>query len=307
MSCSPARILLLTLAAATASAAEPKLAFRPAGPGLYQFDTGQFHGTLKLDGKFQGLYPLFDSATGAELTRAPGVFSPYRVFTGSTRFGNAARDWPTQTRLLADGAVEARWAAAKEHPLAIAAVYRWTAPGTLDTTWTVQPDRDLPGFELFLSSYFTKNFRAAVYAAEGGQTPGFQPVDRPPGDRHSYVMFPRDAAALSLIRDGRWRVPPNPVDWADGARLTAPLVLRRDAALDVTAAMMCPPADCFAIASPWNPQTPEAGGYRSLYLSLFGGPLKANQSAAARCRLLLGHKLSDADVLARYREYVGTK
>jgi hypothetical protein len=296
-------LLMVASSVALAPAAESELAFRPSGPGLYQFDTGPFRGTLKLDGKYVGLYPLFDAASGAELTRAPGLFSPYRAFTGNTRFGNVVRDWPVQTRLVADGAVEACWPAAKEHPLAIVAVYRWSAPGTLDVQWTVTPERDMPDFELFLSSYFTKNFRAAVYAAEGGQAPGFLPVDQPPGSRRSYVMYPRDTAALSRIRDGRWLVPPNPVQWADGARLVAPLVLRRDAALDVTAAMMCPPADCFAIASPWNPPTPEARGYRSLYLSLFGRPLKAKQSATARCRLLLGHKLSDADVLARYREY----
>jgi len=48
--------------------------------------------------------------------------------------------------------------------------------------------------------------------------------------------------------------------------------------------MMSLPQDCFAIASPWNPATPDAKGYRSLYLSLFGRDLEARKSAGARCR-----------------------
>ena len=61
------------LAAAPAVADSPKLGFKESEkPGLYDFDTGLLRGTLKLDGRFQGLYPVVDVATGREITRRAG-------------------------------------------------------------------------------------------------------------------------------------------------------------------------------------------------------------------------------------------
>ena len=107
-----------------------------------------------------------------------------------------------------------------------------------------------------------------------------------------------------MIRDGRWTIPPNAVNWDARQWLAAPVVIRHDAKLGLTAAMMCPPDDCFAVASPWNPATSEAGGYRSLYLSLFGRDLKADKTAKARCRLILSRNLSDDEAIRRYQQYV---
>lgn len=295
---------ILMLAATCVFADPPKLAFQPAGEGLYEFDTGLYKGRLKLDGKYQGVYPLIDAATGVDLTPPPGVFSPYRVLTTNRRYGNAARDWLTETRRLDNGGVEARWPAAEEHPLEITAVYRWTAPDTLDLEIAVKPQQAMPGFELFMSSYFAKGFRASVYLpGDGGKPAGFVPVDRAPDSQGGYVMFPKDEAAARMIRDGRWTIPPSPVDWAMPRHFAAPLALRRDEAQDLTALMMCPPGDCFAVSSPWNPETSEAGGYRSLYLSLFGRDLSAGETACARCRLILRRQLSNEDAVRRYAEY----
>lgn len=287
------------------AAAEPaSLAFRPAGEGLYEFDTGLFQGRLKMDGKYQGVYPLIDVATGTDLTPPPGVFSPYRVFTTNRRYGNAARDWPTQTRLLDSGGVEVRWPAAEEHPLEMTAVYCWTTPDTLDLEIAVKPQQPMAGFELFLSSYFAQGFRASVYLrGDGGKPAGFVPVNRAPDASGGYVMFPKDDAASRLIRDGRWTIPPSPVDWAMPRHIAAPLALRRDESQDLTALMMCPPGDCFAVSCPWNPDSPEAGGYRSLYQSLFGRDLAAGETARACCRLILRRHLSNDDAIRGYAKY----
>ncbi len=294
-------------AASPVLAGPPNLAFKPAGQGLYDFDTGTFRGRLKVDGKYQGIYPIVDCDSKMELVHPPGIFSFYRVFSGSTRFGNAARDWPTQTKLLADGAVEVHWPAASEHPLAMTAVYRWQAADTLDLEIAVKPQHDMPRFELFMSSYFTKTFHASVYVKPEDDPQGkprFEPVNQTPKSTGGYVMFPRDDEAVKLIRDGRWKVGSNPVDWALGPRLAAPLVIRRDSAQGLTAVMMSPPGDCFAVATPWNPATPEAGGYRSLYLSLYGGDLQAGQPARARCRLTITRNLSDQQAVERYEAYL---
>jgi len=298
---------ILVLAITPVFAAGADLAFQPAGKGLYRFDTGTFKGRLKLDGRYQGVYPLVDVATGDDLVRPPGVFSPYRLFATNHRFGHAARDWPTRSKILPDGAVEAFWPAGEEHPLEMTGVYRWSAADTLDLAITVKPQQDMPRFELFMSSYFIKTFRASVYMRredDGGEKRRFEPVDRTPSARGGYVMFPRDESGVAMIRDGRWKIPPNPVDWDLQRWMAAPVAFRRDAARDLTALMLCPPDDCFALCSPWNPATPEGGGYRSLYLSLFGRDLKAGESARARCRLVIARGLSDEQALERYAEYL---
>jgi hypothetical protein len=299
-------ISALLLAEPSTFADSPDLAFEAVGGGHFDFDTGVLKGRLKLDGKYQGLYPLIDVETGTELVHPPGVFSFYRVLTTNRRYGKSARDWPTQTKLLSDGAVEVHWPPAEEHPLEMTAIYRWTAPDTLDLETTVQPQHDMPNFELFMSSYFGKGFRASVYLRPDDQElPHFASVDRTPDARGGFVMFPKDQGSLDMIRDGRWTIPPNAVNWDARQWLAAPVVIRRDAKLGLTAAMMCPSDDCFAVASPWNPATPEAGGYRSLYLSLFGRDLKADKTAKARCRLILSRNLSDDEAIRRYQQYVG--
>lgn len=286
-------------------AAPPDLTFRPTGLGLYEFNTGPLRGGLKVDGKYQGLYPVVDTATGAELVHAPGVFSLYRVFSTGRRYGDAARDWPTATRLLDDGGVEVLWPPAAEHPVEMAAIYRWKGEDALDFDVKVAVQQAMPKFELFLSSYFTKGFRAAVYRSVPGEgEKRFVPVDRTPQSTGGYVMFPRDEDAEKLILDGRWKIPPSPVDWAIERHLAAPLVIRRDEKLGLCAVIMSQPKECFAVSCPWNPATPEGGGYRSVYLSLFGRDLEAGQTAHARCRLILGRNLSEAEAVRRYEEFL---
>ncbi len=299
--------VVLALAVSATRADSPQLAFRPAGNGLFEFDTGVLKGRLKLDGKSQGLYPLVHVPSGTELVHPPGVFSFYRVLTTNHRYGKGARDWPTVPKLLPDGAVEVYWPSAEGHPLEMTGVYRWTDPVTLDLEITVTPERHMPRFELFLSSYFTKGFLASVYLEDNGNDEAksrLVSVNRRPGTPGGYVMFPRDEAAVEMIRDGRWQIPPNPVDWAIERWLAAPLVLRRDTAHGLTALMMCPREDCFAVSSPWNPASADAGGYRSLYLSLFGRDLPAGQTARARCRLIIAKDLSDAQAVRRNEDYL---
>jgi hypothetical protein len=205
--------------------------------------------------------------------------------------------------LLSDGAVAVRWPPAEEHPLEMIGVYRWVTPSTLDLEIEIKPNCDMPRFELFMSSYFTSGFLGSVRAMdETGAR--FVPINRGPDAKSGYVMFPRDQEAVEMIRDGRWKIPPNPVDWDVAHRLEVPLAIRRDQAVGLSAVMMCPPSDCFAIASPWNPAGPQAGGYRALYLSLFGQDLRNGETARARCRLTIGQNLSDEQAIELYRGYI---
>jgi hypothetical protein len=300
----------LTLTAPCAEAAD--LAFKPADEeGFYTFHTGVLRGTVRLNGRSQGIVELVHVPTGVSMAsggRLPGLFSYYRILAANARHGKAARDWPTVVELLPDGALEVFWPAGDENPLEMTAVYRWTRPDTLDLETRVKLLEDMPAFEVFLSSYYEKAFRARVYvkpAQAPAAKPRFVPLDRMPEAKGRYVMIPRDEEALGTIRDGRWKIPPNPVDWDVIRWLAAPLAMREDADSGVTALMMTPPEDCFSFSSPWNPATPEATGYRSLYLSLFGQDLKAGQTARARCRLVVAQDLSDQQAVKFYEQYLG--
>ena len=310
--CLACSVVLVVVLAATSLCADPSnLAFKPGDEeGFYTFDTGVLRGKVRLNGKSQGIAELVHVPSGASMVsggRLPGLFSYYRIFSANTRYGNAARDWPTATEVLPDGALRVFWPAGEGHPLEITAVHRWSRPDTLDLETTVKPLEDMPAFEVFLSSYYEMTFLAQVYVSPAEHTAAgarFVPVDKSPESKGRYVMFPRDGAALELILDGRWKIPPSPVDWDLVRWLAAPLAMRRDQNSGLAALVMASPHDCFAISSPYNPPSPDAGGYRSLYLSFFGRDLKAGQTDRVDCRLVVAQNLSDEQAVELYEEYL---
>jgi len=112
-------------------------------------------------------------------------------------------------------------------------------------------------------------------------------------------MFPRDAAVVPIIRDGRWQLEPNPVNWTIMPRFSSPLCLRRGAANGLVAIVMAPPEDCFAVGTPCEGET-----HYSLYLSRFGRDIKAGETAKARTRFVLASATSDEQVIAVYQQYI---
>jgi hypothetical protein len=286
-----------SVAAMTEEAPPSRLAFTVAGKG-YHFDTGVLRGTLREDGGSAGLRPLEDVASGATVAGQYSLFAPYRLLTPEKRFLPDARDWPSGSKLLSDGAVEAHWQPDDAHPLELTAVYRFTAPNVLDFQATVKPQRALRKFELFLASYFAGFPASFVYVRNGSQPGGkhgFLEATQPAGD---WQMFPRDDEAARVIGDGRWNYAPNPVAWKIRPQLAAPLALRRDAASGLTAAIMAPVRDCFAVSMPYG-----AEGHRSVYLSLFGRDLKAGETASARARMVIGKAISDQQAIELYEAY----
>jgi hypothetical protein len=305
----------LVLSAARVSlpgAERANLAFQPASePGLYRFDTGVLRGKVRAGGKSQGMIELVHTPSATAVPQGgdlPGLLSFYRVFSTGTRYGDAARDWPTANRILDDGALELRWRPASEHPLEITAVYRWTQADTLDLETTVRPEQAMPQFELFLSSYFRPGFHALVYVKPSLFSPGepaFLPADVNPLVDGSYLMFPRDREAVLRIFDRRWEAPPNPVQWSITRWLGAPLAMRRDEASGVAALLMAPMEDCFAIATPYNKTPPDGvAGHFSLYCSLFGQNLAAGEVARAHTRLVVGKDLTGGRAVELYQQYL---
>jgi hypothetical protein len=148
---------------------------------------------------------------------------------------------------------------------------------------------DLPDFESFVAFYFSSNFTESSALGDGKLIPAEQ-------SEGAWQMFPRDAAVVRLIRDGRWKVPPNPVDWTIRRQFDQPVGVRRAAALGITALMMCD--ECFAVSTPH-----QAEGHYSMYLSLFGRTIRKGETAASHARLLLLPSATPAEIVRLYDEF----
>jgi len=285
-----------------------KFAFTSKGKGEYVFDTGVLCGKLRPDGKSLGLSSLIHVPSGVRLDGGFGIFSFYRIFTTNKRYGHAAWNWPSVSKLLPDGTVQIVWSEGKDHPFEITAIYRLTEETTVDLETTVKAQKDLHQFEVFLASYFHESFPAPyVYADINQKTkgkPGFLMADKTFGD---WQMFPRDKKVLQIIQDGRWQKEPNPVNWVIMPYLAAPVCMRRNEAAGLAVVLMAPRDDCFAIATPYRGE-----GHRSLYLSLFGRDVKAGEKVRSRCRLVVAPKgvpkrttaISNQQILDLYQKYI---
>lgn len=292
--------VLLTAGLAAGQEKSPNLTFVANDKGEYTFDTGILRGTLRPGGKSQGLTSVIHVPTGTRLDRSMGILSFYRVFTTGKRYGEGAWFWPSTARLLPDGAVRVTWPATPDRPFEMTALYRWKDPQTIDLETTVTARQDLSKFESFLATYLSDAFPTpCVYVREDPEAqgkPGLLPARKSFG---AWQMFPQDEQVLPIIRDGRWGLQPNPVDWTIMPRLSAPLCLRRGAGDGLVAVLMAPRDDCFAIATPYAGE-----GHYSLYLSRFGHDLKTGETATARARLVIAGGISDEQAIALYRQYL---
>lgn len=288
-------VLLCTLTALSATAEMPS--FREKSPeGAFHFDTGVLRGTLREGGHSLGVRPLQYGPHEVALLSAPGLYNHYRVFTANRRHGESMRALPSTAERVNPSTVRIRWEAGEENPFILTATYRWTAPDTLDLITEVTAMEDLPGFEVFLASYCAETFPvASVYVQHPDGGPGFMTAERM---GTVWQMFPRDAAAVSLIQGGRWAMLPSPVDWAIRPRFAAPLAYRRDPARRVTVVTMARTEDCFAVSAPERGEA-----HYSMYFSLFGNDVATGETVRARTRLAVG-VFDDGEILARYAAFL---
>ncbi len=292
--------LLALLAALAATSAAGDLKFRAAEGGEYEFDTGVLTGKLRAGGKSLGLSLVVHVPSGTALSRSSGLLGHYRVFSANHRYGPAAWGWASDASLRDDGSVEVHWPAAEDRPFEMWAVYRLAGPATIDLETRVRAQADLPAFESFLASYFTEPFTHSLVYAQREPGAGGKPALMAAEESFGvWQMFPRNRDALALIQDGRWKIPPNPVDWAIRPPLAQAVAVRRHGATGLTAVLMAPAEDCFAISTPHQRE-----GHYSLYLSLFGRTVKAGQTARARARLVIADSPSDDQVIGLYRAYL---
>lgn len=302
----------ILVATSFASGAEPKWSFQAETEAIYTFDTGVLRGRLRLDGRDQGINELVHVPSGQEVTYGGGrlaLMSHYRLFTQGTRYGDAARNWPTVSKVLPDGAVEAVFHPAEEYPFTLTAIFRLAAADAIDVETMVFAKQDLPRFEVFLSNYFGPDYDASVYVVHSLRAPGkpyFLRADHNPLVAGNYLLFPRDRESVLTVFDGRWARPPSPVEWCINRYLAAPVGIRRHKDTGLTAVLMAAPDDCFAVATPYNQDPPDGvANHRSLYLSLFGGDVANGDTVRARSRLQILGSPSDRKAEQAYATYMG--
>ncbi|MBN1817975.1 MAG: SUMF1/EgtB/PvdO family nonheme iron enzyme [Sedimentisphaerales bacterium] len=283
---------------AAASVSSTGSGFAADGKGGYTFDTGILRGTLRKDGKSCG-FTLEHIASGLGLDGGAGILGYYRIFTAGKRYGSAGWDWPSESKVMADGSVQAFWPGTPDRPFEIVAHYKWKDASTLDVETIVKAIQSLDDFEVFLASYFNQNLPSSYVAVaelpDKPGTAGFLQAAQSFGD---WQMFPRNPDAVSMIQDGRWTIPPNPVNWAIRPALKAPLAFRRHDKPGPVVVLMAPPQDCFAVATPYAGET-----HFSLYFSLFGQDIPAGQTRRVRTRLVVTNANSDRQIVELYEQY----
>jgi hypothetical protein len=276
-------LLLLSLAPVPTEAAG-NLRFARGEKGEFRFDTGVLKGELCGGGKAKGFTAVVHVPTGMRLDRSMGLLGAYRVFTANHRYGTAGWDWPAESALVEDGSVIVLWRATKERPFELKACYKLPAADVLAVEFQVKAVQALPGFEVFLASYFDAPFTNATVLAKAAEGGVARWVAATP-DRGDWQTFPRDNSAAALFQDGRWKIEPNPVDWRLLDKFVDPRAMRRAGPNGLAAVISADARDCFAISMPYQTE-----GHYSLYFSLFGRTIAAGDTATAKVRMQITAK-----------------
>ncbi|MFO7658885.1 MAG: hypothetical protein R6W78_17630, partial [Bacteroidales bacterium] len=272
---------------------ENALTFKHGPDSSFTFNTGMFKGTLRKDGKSNGIVPLIYIADSSDVTYGEGLFNHYRVFTRGKRYGYGARQWPSSATLCEDGSVEVLWRAEIDRPFELRASYKWVSPNSFDLVTTVTARENLEAFEVFLASYFAPAYLdSKVWATKGprgGPNPQFVRADKELGE---WFAFPRDKKALEIINDGRWNLEPGPLKWTIMPNYDLPVTIRKDTLTGVTVIMMTKQEHCFGIFTPYSEEK-----HMSNYLSLFGYDVKKDESGKAHSRIVILTNPTEKEIL----------
>jgi len=281
------------LAATSESADRPILLKETETPGEYHLDTGELKGTLRASGLSFGFAPLHHVSTETELTSIMGLLNYYRVFTVKHRYGESMRALPSAATMESENTIRVHWPADTGRPFALTGIYHIVSVNTIDLITIVEAKDELPNFDVFIASYLSNRFPVSSVCIRNQEqdTVSFETAEKEAG---VWQAFPRDDAAIQIIRDGRWTINPSPVDWAIRPAFFVPLIYRRNPETGLTIAMMARTEDCFAVFTPERDET-----HYSMYFSLFGKTIQAGENVSTRIRLLIDI-LDDSGVLQQY-------
>lgn len=277
--------------------ADSDLAFEAREDGSYVIDTGVVRGVLRKGGQSLGLSNVVHIPSGTRLSRKRGWFGHYRLLTTGMRHKPDGWSWSSTAELLPDGAVRAHWAKDKRHAFEMTATYRFINPTTMEVETSVTAHDDLEDFELILPSYFGSGFDHTYVLAEQGAKPEF--IEAKESDGY-WMMFPMGDDKWDVVKDGRWDVPPHPLDWVRKPKLAAPLALRTHKQSGLSSLVMAHPDDVKAVGTPFT------GEYHlSNYFCFFGKTLKKGESVQAKARLVVQENVSEQDAIELFDEFLG--
>ena len=108
----------------------------------------------------------------------------------------------------------------------------------------------------------------------------------------------RERSVFELIQDGRWQLPPHPVEWNILPQFERPLAVRGDTGGATSVLLMARTSDCFAIGMPY-----ETEAHYSAYLSLFGRDLPPGKLVVARTRIQVLDSPSESAMVDCYKTF----
>ncbi len=269
--------------------------------GEFNVDTGMLKGIFRQGDRSIGFVPF--SSISPELTISekpdtlPGLFNFYRVFTTNKRYGESMRSVASTAKAIDNKTIELVWDADEEHPFILSAKYQWISPQTLDLYVSVEAKQTLPDFEIFLSSYLNNNFPQSFIYAQTEEADKFLPTPKEAG---IWQAFPRDEQSVNIIQDGRWTIPPSPVDWAIRPFFKEPIIYRVNEETKLAVVQMAERDNCFAVMTPHAGET-----HYSMYFSLFGKTLDAGQTVSTRVRMIIA-PLNEEQILSAYQDFISS-
>ena len=283
---------VLLLSGMRAFADSPDLSLKPTDEGVFEFDTGQIQGTIRLDGAYHGVTRLVDKRTGGQVIDAR--YSALNLF--KLMSVNQIMDQPRhmeRTTEVTPRWVEAKWSATDGHGAEMTARYEVAEVNAIDVTVTVRSQGAYRDYELFMSNYFDKVLRPHVYLQPRGKGPG-QLVVPMVNDvfRGTVLVFPRDPHSARLCLDGRWerneRSTPV-VQMCPVRRYAHCLAFLTDPDEQIGVALMAQPDHCYAISTRYfaDDDADRLTSYSAFDLSLFGDDLLPGTERSVKVRLAL--------------------
>lgn len=283
---------VILLVAAQTFADSPKHTLKPNDEGVFEFDTGQIQGTIRLDEAYHGVTRLVDKHTGAQVIDSRySALNLFKLMSVNQIMGQP-RTMERTTKVSSDW-VEAKWAATDGHKGEITARYEVAEVNAIDVTVTVRSQGAYRGYELFMSNYFDKVFVPHVYLQSRGKKPP-QLVVPMVNDvfRDTVLVFPRDPHSARLCLDGRWERN----EWSTPVVQMCPVrryahcfAFLADPEEKIGVVLMSHPRDCYAISTRYHAEDEidRLTTYSAFDFSLFGDDLLPGVERTVRVRLAL--------------------
>jgi hypothetical protein len=292
-----------------------KVTLTPGRAGmLFDFETEQIRGSIKLDGDYHGVSRLIDKRTGLQVVDSRySLLNLFRLFSVNLGLGTP-RSMKGTIKFQADMA-QVTWGATEAHRGHITARYEVREPNIVDLTITVRSQAVYAGYEILLPSYFEKSMLPHVYLKRREDAADADWVLPTVNDvfRGGVLAFPRDEHAARRYVDGRWSRGEYGMPYAPFypvRRYAEPLGVMTDRDKKLGVVLMAGVRQCSGVSCRYHADkdSDRATSYSAIDLTLFGDDLVPGDERTANVRLQLLSLDGDLDrALAACRAFVTSK